>query len=46
MSTDTIELFCLVQGNTVAQAFPLNIDKNKSIGQLKEVIKAKKSARV
>ncbi|CAG8711726.1 12634_t:CDS:2 [Funneliformis mosseae] len=44
MSTDTIELFCLIQENTVAQAFPLKIDQNESIGQLKEVIKVKKTS--
>ncbi|CAG8754857.1 2955_t:CDS:1, partial [Funneliformis mosseae] len=44
MSTDTIELFCLIQENTVAQAFPLKINQNESIGQLKEVIKVKKTS--
>ncbi|RGB34986.1 hypothetical protein C1646_759899 [Rhizophagus diaphanus] len=31
-----IELFCLVQGNTNSQAFPLSININEDIGQLKK----------
>ncbi|RIA95502.1 hypothetical protein C1645_757415 [Glomus cerebriforme] len=37
-----ITLFCLVQGNAIAQAFPLSINRNENIGQLKKAIKAKK----
>jgi hypothetical protein len=37
-----LTLFCLVQGNAIAQAFPLSINKHENIGQLKKAIKAKK----
>ncbi|CAG8518905.1 356_t:CDS:2 [Paraglomus brasilianum] len=39
---DDLKLFCLVQGNAIAQAFPLSINRNENIGQLKKAIKAKK----
>ena len=37
-----LTLFCLVQGNAIAQAFPLSINRNENISQLKKAIKAKK----
>jgi hypothetical protein len=39
----SITLFCLVKGNTTANAFPVRIDKGQFIGDLKEAIKAKNS---
>src|SRR6266496_3691534 len=36
----SITLFCLVKGNTTANAFEVNIEKDKSISHLKKVIKA------
>ncbi|RIA81837.1 hypothetical protein C1645_700535, partial [Glomus cerebriforme] len=36
-------LFCLVKGNTTANAFEVNIEKDKSISHLKKVIKAEKA---
>ena len=38
----SITLFCLVKGNTTANAFEVDIEKDKSISKLKEIIKAKK----
>src|ERR1044072_4849311 len=38
----SITLFCLVKGNTTANAFEVDIEKDKSISHLKKVIKAKK----
>jgi hypothetical protein len=35
-----IILFCLVKGNTAANAFEVDIEKDKSISYLKKVIKA------
>ena len=35
-------LFCLIKGNTTANAFEVDIEKGKSISKLKEAIKAKK----
>jgi len=37
----SITLFCLVKGNTTANAFEVDIEKDKSISKLKEAIKAK-----
>ena len=37
-----LTLFCLVQGNAIAQTFPLSINRNENIGQLKKAIKTKK----
>ena len=39
----SITLFCLVKGNTTANAFEVDIEKDKSISKLKEAIKAKKA---
>src|SRR5437764_643483 len=38
----SITLFCLVKGNTTANAFEVDIEKDKSISHLKKVIKAEK----
>jgi hypothetical protein len=35
-----ITLLCLVKGNTTANAFPVDIDKDQLVGHLKKVIKA------
>ena len=37
-----LTIFCLIQGNAIAQAFPLSINRNENIDQLKKAIKAKK----
>src|SRR5213082_2533546 len=37
-----ITLLCLVKGNTTANAFPVDIDKDQLVGHLKKVIKAEK----
>ena len=37
----SITLLCLVKGNTIANAFPVHIDGNSLVGDLKEAIKAK-----
>jgi len=39
----SITLFCLVKGNTTTNAFEVDIEKDKSISRLKDVIKAKKA---
>ena len=39
----SITLFCLVKGNTTANAFEVDIEKDKSISHLKKVIKAEKA---
>src|SRR5207248_6448586 len=36
----SITLLCLVKGNTLANAFPVDIDKYQLVGHLKKVIKA------
>jgi hypothetical protein len=36
----SITLLCLVKGNTLANAFPVHIDGNSLVGDLKKVIKA------
>ncbi|RGB26471.1 hypothetical protein C1646_420524 [Rhizophagus diaphanus] len=38
----SVTLLCLVKGNTLANAFPVHIDGNSLVGDLKEAIKAKK----
>ena len=38
----SITLLCLVKGNTTANAFEVDIEKDKSISKLKDAIKAKK----
>ena len=37
-----ITLLCLVKGNTLANAFPVDIDRDQLVSHLKEAIKAKK----
>ncbi|RIA91880.1 hypothetical protein C1645_821430 [Glomus cerebriforme] len=39
----SITLFCLIKGNTTANAFEVDIEKDKSISHLKKVIKAEKA---
>ena len=39
----SITLLCLVKGNTIANAFPVHIDGNSLVGDLKDAIKAKKA---
>src|ERR1044071_7733000 len=39
----SITLLCLVKGNTLANAFPVDIDKDQLVGHLKDAIKAKKA---
>ena len=36
----SITLLCVVKGNTLANAFPVDIDKDQLVGHLKKVIKA------
>ena len=38
----SITLFCLVKGNTTANAFAIDIDSGKLVSHLKEVIKENK----
>ncbi|PKY62353.1 hypothetical protein RhiirA4_488692 [Rhizophagus irregularis] len=38
----SITLLCLVKGNTTANAFPVDINKDQLVGHLKDAIKAKK----
>jgi hypothetical protein len=37
----SVTLFCLVKGNTLSNAFEVDIEKDKSVSKLKEAIKAK-----
>ena len=39
----SITLLCLVKGNTLANAFPVDINKDQLVGHLKKVIKAEKA---
>src|ERR1043165_7878521 len=39
----SITLQCLVKGNTLANAFPVDIEKDQLVGHLKKAIKAEKS---
>jgi hypothetical protein len=38
-----VMLLCLVKGNTTTNAFPVHIDKDSLVGDLKDTIKAKKA---
>ena len=38
----SITLLCLVKGNTLANAFPVDIEKDQLVGHLKKIIKAEK----
>ncbi|KAG0337159.1 hypothetical protein BG004_007755, partial [Podila humilis] len=42
MSNSNLTLFCLVDGETTSNAFPVEIESTKTIGSLKDVIRAKK----
>src|SRR5579859_4732451 len=39
----SITLLCLVKGNTLANTFPVDINKDQLVGHLKKVIKAEKA---
>ena len=39
----SITLFCLIKGNTTANAFPVDIEKDQLVGHLRKVIKAEKA---
>ena len=39
----SITLLCLVKGNTLANAFPVDIEKDQLVGHLKKAIKTEKS---
>ncbi|KAI7831832.1 hypothetical protein BC939DRAFT_150994 [Gamsiella multidivaricata] len=43
MATNALTLFCLVDGESTANAFPVKATSAASVGELKELIKAKKS---
>ncbi|KAG0273467.1 hypothetical protein BGZ96_004838, partial [Linnemannia gamsii] len=43
MTDNTLTLFCLVDGEATSQAFPVEIESTKTIGDLKDAIKAKKA---
>ncbi|KAG9062301.1 hypothetical protein KI688_005215 [Linnemannia hyalina] len=45
MSNNPLILFCLVDGEATTNAFPVEIESTKTIGDLKEVILAKKTNR-
>ncbi|KAG9064936.1 hypothetical protein KI688_003198 [Linnemannia hyalina] len=42
MSNNLLNLFCLVDGEATTNAFPVEIESTKTIGNLKEVIRTKK----
>ncbi|KAG0378734.1 hypothetical protein BGX24_002966 [Mortierella sp. AD032] len=42
MTDNCIKLFCLVDGEALSNAFPVEIESSKTIGDLKEAIKSKK----
>ncbi|KAK3823809.1 MAG: hypothetical protein J3R72DRAFT_528890 [Linnemannia gamsii] len=41
MADSLVNLFCLVDGETLSNAFPVEIESSKTIGTLKDLIKAK-----
>ncbi|KAK3836304.1 MAG: hypothetical protein J3R72DRAFT_477166 [Linnemannia gamsii] len=45
MADSRINLFCLVDGGTLFNAFPVEIESSKTIGDLKDLIKTKKAPR-
>jgi hypothetical protein len=45
-SSDTYTIYCVVDGESTSNAFPVEIESTKSIGILKNAIKAKKSPRL
>ncbi|KAG0351443.1 hypothetical protein BG005_009051 [Podila minutissima] len=42
--TDTFRLFCLLDGESTSNAFPVVIESSETVGELKERIKAKKTS--
>jgi hypothetical protein len=45
IANNSLNLFCLVYGETASQAFPVQIESTKTIGDLKKLIMGKKSSR-
>ncbi|KAH7030363.1 hypothetical protein BKA57DRAFT_401190 [Linnemannia elongata] len=45
MNNNPLTLFCLVDGEAPSQAFPVEIESTKTIGNLKQRIKTEKSPR-
>ncbi|KAG0222430.1 hypothetical protein BGW42_006607 [Actinomortierella wolfii] len=45
MTDHQLTLFCLVDGEATSNAFPVDIESNKTFAHLKELIKAKKAPR-
>ncbi|KAG0044232.1 hypothetical protein BGZ89_006131, partial [Linnemannia elongata] len=43
MTDNRLNLFCLVNGEATSNAFPVEIESTKTIGDLKELIKTKKT---
>src|SRR3954468_8919775 len=43
MMSNTVTIFCLVQGQSAERAFPIHISKNLFVGDLKDEIKKKKA---
>ncbi|KAG0019239.1 hypothetical protein BGZ82_000211 [Podila clonocystis] len=43
MADNPLTLFCLVDGQTPSNAFPVEIESTKTVGHLKDLIKAKKA---
>ncbi|KAF9349932.1 hypothetical protein BGX26_011839 [Mortierella sp. AD094] len=43
MTNNLLSLFCLVDGEATSNAFPVEIESTKTIGHLKDLIKAKKA---
>ncbi|OAQ22287.1 hypothetical protein K457DRAFT_345756 [Linnemannia elongata AG-77] len=43
MHDNRLSLFCLVNGEATSNAFPVEIESTKTIGDLKELIKTKKT---
>jgi Crinkler effector protein N-terminal domain len=37
--SDTLRLYCLVQGDDTCEAFPLDVTGDKTVGDLKKAIK-------
>lgn len=43
MSSFNITLCCLIHGNNISAAFPVKVDNDKTIGELKKIIKDENS---
>ncbi|KAG0247041.1 hypothetical protein BG011_002154, partial [Mortierella polycephala] len=41
--TNTLTLFCVVNGESTSNAFPVEIESTKTIGDLKELIKVERT---